>query len=424
MKNNYGVVALIMFFWFVISFITNILGPLIPDIISNFNLSQLVLAGFIPSSFFVAYAIMSIPAGVMVEKLNEKKVLIIGFSMPLLGSLFFALFPSYGILLVSCFVIGLGMAMLQTAINPLTRVAGGEVNFAFFSVMGQLVFGLASFVSPMVYASLVFEMSEYKPGGSLFIGLLSSLVPANMNWVALYWVFAFVLVLVIVIVAFVRFPVIRLNDDEKAGSLSAYKVLFKNRLVSLYFFGIFAYVATEQGIANWISKFLEQYHHLSPLAEGAQTVGRFWGFMSLGCLLGLVMLKLFDAKKVLVVSSLGALVALVTSVFGNAEVALVGFPLIGFFISVMFSIIMSLGMNSIDSHHGAMAGILCSGIMGGAVGPLLMGWLGDLLGLRLAMLCGLFTIGYIMSISFWAKPLVNNATVRLSEMFGFLSHKK
>lgn len=417
MKNNYGVVALIMLFWFVISFITNILGPLIPDIISNFNLSQLVLAGFIPSSFFVAYAIMSAPAGIMVEKLNEKKVLIIGFSMPLLGSLCFALFPSYGILLVSCFVIGLGMAMLQTVINPLTRVAGGEVNFAFFSVMGQLVFGLASFVSPMVYASLVFEMSEYKPGGSLLIGLLNSLVPSNMNWVALYWVFAFVLVLVIVIIAFVRFPVIRLNDDEKAGSLSAYRALFKNRIVSLYFFGIFAYVATEQGIANWISKFLEQYHHLSPLDEGAQTVGRFWGFMSLGCLLGLVMLKLFDSKKVLMVSSVGAMVALVVSVFGNAGIALIGFPLIGFFISVMFSIIMSLGMNSIDSHHGAMAGILCSGIVGGAVGPLLMGWLGDIIGLRMAMLGGLVTLGYIMCIAFWANPLVNNSTVRLTELF-------
>ncbi len=417
MKNNYGVVALIMLFWFVISFITNILGPLIPDIISNFNLSQLVLAGFIPSSFFVAYAIMSAPAGIMVEKLNEKKVLIIGFSMPLLGSLCFALFPSYGILLVSCFVIGLGMAMLQTVINPLTRVAGGEVNFAFFSVMGQLVFGLASFVGPMVYASLVFEMSEYKPGGSLFIGLLNSLVSSNMNWVALYWVFAFVLVLVIVIIAFVRFPVIRLNDDEKAGSLSAYRALFKNRIVSLYFFGIFAYVATEQGIANWISKFLEQYHHLSPLAEGAQTVGRFWGFMSLGCLLGLVMLKLFDSKKVLMVSSVGAMVALVVSVFGNAGIALIGFPLIGFFISVMFSIIMSLGMNSIDSHHGAMAGILCSGIVGGAVGPLLMGWLGDIIGLRMAMLGGLVTLGYIMCIAFWANPLVNNSTVRLTELF-------
>ncbi len=416
MKINYWFVVLIMLFWFVISFITNILGPLIPDIIHHFELSHLVLAGFIPSSFFVAYAIMSIPAGIMVEKLNEKVVLLLGFSLPLLGSLCFALFPSYGVLLVSSFVIGLGMAMLQTVINPLTRVAGGEVNFAFFSVMGQLVFGLASFVSPMVYASLVGSMMEWREGGSFLIGLLINLVPAHMNWVALYWVFAFVLILVVIGISFVRVPAIRLAEDEKVGSAQAYKALFKNKVVMLYFFGIFAYVATEQGIANWISKFLEHYHQLNPLVEGAQTVGRFWGFMSLGCLLGLMMLKLFNAKKVLLASSVGAMVALVTSIFGNPTMALTGFPMIGFFISVMFSIIMSLGMNSIHSHHGGMAGILCSGIVGGALGPLLMGWFGDIFGLRVAMLCGLLTLGYILTISFWAAPLVDNATVRFVDL--------
>lgn len=52
MKKNLGMLALIMAFWFTISFITNILGPLIPDIIHNFNLSDLAMAGFIPTSFF------------------------------------------------------------------------------------------------------------------------------------------------------------------------------------------------------------------------------------------------------------------------------------------------------------------------------------------------------------------------------------
>lgn len=51
MKRNLGMLALIMAFWFTISFITNILGPLIPDIIHNFKLSDLAMAGFIPTSF-------------------------------------------------------------------------------------------------------------------------------------------------------------------------------------------------------------------------------------------------------------------------------------------------------------------------------------------------------------------------------------
>ncbi len=60
MRRNYALVGLIMLFWFVISFITNIIGPLIPDIIDNFRLQHLALAGFIPMSFFLAYGIMSI----------------------------------------------------------------------------------------------------------------------------------------------------------------------------------------------------------------------------------------------------------------------------------------------------------------------------------------------------------------------------
>ena len=73
MKRNIGMLVLIMAFWFTISFITNILGPLIPDIIHNFNLNDLAMAGFIPTSFFLAYAIMSIPAGLLIDRFGEKR---------------------------------------------------------------------------------------------------------------------------------------------------------------------------------------------------------------------------------------------------------------------------------------------------------------------------------------------------------------
>ena len=105
--NRIGLLAIIMMFWFVISFITNILGPLIPDIIHKFNLEKLTLAGFIPTSFFVAYAVMSIPAGLMIEKWGEKVVLFIGFTMPLIGSLLFAFFhKQWNIYCCSCFYCG------------------------------------------------------------------------------------------------------------------------------------------------------------------------------------------------------------------------------------------------------------------------------------------------------------------------------
>lgn len=95
MKKNFGMLALIMAFWFTISFITNILGPLIPDIIHNFNLSDLAMAGFIPTSFFIAYAIMSVPAGLMIDRFGEKPVLFLGFLMPFIGTTLFACLHTY-----------------------------------------------------------------------------------------------------------------------------------------------------------------------------------------------------------------------------------------------------------------------------------------------------------------------------------------
>jgi fucose permease len=406
-----------MLFWFVISFITNIMGPLIPDVIQNFHLSYLGLAAFIPTSFFVAYAVMSIPSGILIEKFNQKIVLIVGFTLPLIGSLLFAFYPVYITLLLSSFIIGLGMAMLQTVINPLTRVAGGEENFAFFSVLGQLVFGAASFVSPLLYSYLVQELTKGSTGYNFFVGTLAKITPPELPWASLYWVFALILIAIIVVTFLVRFPSLKLNEDEKSGSVNSYKTLLKNKYVYLFFFGILSYVATEQGIANWISQFLFKYHGLNPHVVGAQEVGWFWGLMSVGCLIGLVALKLFDSKHILRVSATISIALLILSLFSSKEIAMIGFPALGFTISVMFSIIMSLGLNSVNSHHGSFAGILCTGIVGGAIGPLIVGNLADIVGLKLAMLVLLIPMAYIFSLSIWAKPLIQNKTVKLNELF-------
>ena len=159
MKRNYFIVGLILLIFFVISFLTNILGPLIPDIIDSFKLS-LTLAGFLPFSFFVAYGVMSIPSGFLVEKYGETRVIFVAFIIAFIGALLFASFSSFSIAMLSLFLIGLGMAMIQVAINPLLRVAGGEEHFAFNSVLGQLAFGLASFLSPQVYTYLVQNLQD------------------------------------------------------------------------------------------------------------------------------------------------------------------------------------------------------------------------------------------------------------------------
>ena len=407
MSRRVTIILYIMVVWFVISFVTNLIGPLMPILIGDFHLS-LGLAGFLPFSFFLAYGLISIPAGALVEARGPRTTLLGAFALNLLGCLAISLYPTYAVVIGGLFVIGLGMAMLQVVINPLMRVTGGEGHFAFFSVMGQLVFGLASYVSPWVFSLL---MSQ--PGAEL----------KPLVWVQFYWAFLAVFVVLIAITLWVSIPRVELSESERAGGLDTYRKLIRERPVQLFFLGIIAYVGTEQSLANWMSQFLSTYHHFSPTQQGAHAVGLFWGLMSIGCLLGLALLKLFDSKAVLAGFTVLAVVFVGLALFGPANVALFAFPATGFFLSVMYSIIFSLALNSMSRHHGAFSGILCTGILGGAVVPLLVGTLGDRFGLRIAMLTVFVTLGFILSVTWWARPLIRNETVSFAQLIGLRARR-
>src|SRR6056300_1216400 len=157
---NYNAIILVMLIFFLISFITNILNSILVDVQNSFDLS-LTLTGLLAFSFFIAYGIMSIP------------------------SFLFAFSPSYITFSITLFVLGCCMAVLQVIINPLLRIAGGKEHFAFNSVLAQLVFGAASFLSPFLYKYLVNDQFENAPISIFF----RSLVPEELPWVSLYITF-------------------------------------------------------------------------------------------------------------------------------------------------------------------------------------------------------------------------------------------
>ena len=405
MRRAALLMAYIMVVWFVISFVTNLLGPLMPLLIGEYQLS-LRMGGLLPFSFFLAYGLISLPAGALVERRGTRFTMLAAFAMNLAGCLAIALHPTYPLVVSGLFVIGLGMAMLQVVINPLMRTTGGGPHFAFFSVLAQLVFGLASYVSPEVFAALMRQ---------------PALSARPHPWVLFYQVFVAVFVLLWLVTRWLPMPRVELTAEERTGTLATYRALLRRPLVWLFFFGIIAYVGTEQSLANWMSQFLSTYHHYDPTRQGAHAVAMFWGLMALGCLLGMALLRLFDAQRVLGAFTVLAFGCVGLALYGSAPVSLLAFPASGFFLSVMYSVIFSLALNSLPEHHGAFSGILCTGILGGAVVPLLVGVLGDYLGLRTALLAVFVTLGFILSISLWARPLVRNETVSLAQLFSLRS---
>lgn len=407
-NRSFLMVSLVMVSFFVISFVTNILGPIMPTATTDLHLS-LAQAGILPFAFFIAYAI-SIPAGYMLEKYGAKFIIILAFVIGTIGSLIFSLHPNYLTYLAGLFIVGACVAMLQTAFWPLLRTAGGEEHYSFNSVLTQIFFGAASFLSPLVYSYLVMNLPQ-NANANLFLLSMSKLVPASLSWVSIYWLNALVMIVMIIIIAFIKFPKIELTETERVEGFGTVLKLLENKVVILYFFGIFCYVGMEQGISVWMSKFLQDYHGFNANTTGAQAVALFWAMQSVGSLLGIVLLKLFDVKKILAVFLIAQLIALSLALFGGPQVSLVSFVVCGFLTSVMYGSVFSLGMNSLKSHHGSVSGIFCTGIIGGAIVPLLVGALGNMTSLRVGMCLVYLTILFMLYISLTARPFVNNKTI-------------
>lgn len=387
--------------WFALSFVTNLIGPLLPTIIQDFRINY-TLAGVLPFSFFLAYGIISIPASFLLEFHGPKATLLAAFAINVGGAALIGLDARYASTVTGLFLIGLGMASLQVVLNPLTRAVAGEQDFAFYSVLGQLVFGAASFLSPFTIP-LIEELSQ-------------RLHVSHHQWTSFYLVFSGAFLVYLVLTLLIRVPPIALKDDERSGTWTVYAALLRHAVTWRYFLAIVAYVGTEQSIADWLSQFLQNYHGVPAITAGARTVGLFWGAMAVGCLCGMALLRMIDAQRVLRGATGAAAVCLAAALLGGKGLALVAFPLCGFMLSVMFSIIFSLALNSVTTHHGAFSGILCSGILGGAIIPFVIGWLADLAGLRTAMFLIFAPIGYMALISFWAQPLVRNRTVPFKEL--------
>ena len=406
-----GMVALVYATLFVISLSNNLIGTIMPDVINSFHLS-LTTAGLLPFALFLAYGISSIPAGAMSAHYGEKRVMLCAVCLAACVYALFALYPGYLQALLAFFAVGICVAVLEVTIFPILRVAGGEAEFAFNSVVAQLVFGAASFISPWIFKWLVVLPVASEPTA---LGIVRSafvnFVPANMPWLALYLMLALAFVALCAFMLSLKFPAIEKSELNRRELLLVYRELLSNKHVWLFFFGSFFYVGFEQGTATWMSRYLQLYHGLDPRTAGVQAVSLFWGMMSVGSLLGLALLKLMDSRKVLLVFSLMALLALSGGLFGNAQLAEIAFPLVGFCAAVMWSINFSLALNSVLNHQGIVSGIICTGVVGGAVMPALIGTLGDRFGLNAGMLLLYVSLLYLVFITLAARPLIKNVTI-------------
>ena len=401
MKANFNIslVIFVMVVFFVISFITNIIGPLIPQFIKTYNLS-LVLASFLPLSFFFSYGMFSIPAGIYLERYGGKIIMAIAFLTSSVGAALIIVCPGYFSFIISFFLIGTGMAILQVAINPLLRQAVSGENFAFFSIIGQLAFGSASFRSPIFYKVL---LENRNPLGITFF--------SNDPWIWIYVFFIGAIIFLLIFLYLLKIP----SNNSKVEQFD-FKTFFNfllSKKTTFYFFGIFCYVGIEQGINNWSSEFLYQYHLLDPEVVGVEVISSFWGNLTIGTVVSLFLVRLIDEKKLLNIYSLSSALLILFAIHGNANFSVLSFKLLGFSISGVWSVMISLGLNSVSKNHSILTGILLTGIIGGAIFPFIIASIGQLFGLKIGMHTILFGLIYLSYVGFKAKPIVSNKLIKI-----------
>jgi len=136
---------------------------------------------------------------------------------------------------------------------------------------------------------------------------------------------------------------------------SSQRSYFKVGLVIVIFFVFSFFIA--YGVMSIPSGFLSETQGFDFETTGANAVANYWGLMTIGGILGLVLLKFLDSKVILRYFTLITMFCLLLDLFGPGKIAMVALPATGFFMSVMYPIIISLALNSVDKHHGSFAGI-------------------------------------------------------------------
>jgi fucose permease len=381
--------------YFTFGMITNVLGVVIPEVIKQYQLS-LFAAGIMAFAFFLAYGLFSIPTGLAMDRFGPRPLVLLGVLLMAVGCLVVSLARSYALTLMMVFAVGIGVTVLQTAGNPLIQHLDRLENYHRNLTLTIGFCGIGAFLGPFI---------------------LAFIRGTGRGWQSLYLFFAALSLLLLALVALARFPSAGAVSSDRIRLDKVTRLLF-NPVVFFYSLGLFCYVGAEVGTASWIVKFFEQVHKLSGEVSGVQAaslyrkvlptlpaliVALFWGLQGVGRLVSGAVLNRFGSRRILRLYSFLALVCLLLATFGSTRLTAFGFAACGFFTSVLFTLIFSGTINTFTEDHGTISGLLCTAILGGAIEPPLVGWVGDHFGMQAAMLVPAISFAYVFGLALWGR---------------------
>ena len=386
-------VTLLMYVTF--GLLTSVIGVVIDRFQAEYKVS-LAVAALLPFAFFLAYGLTSIPFGMLMDKYGAKLVLLTGTALMSAGSLLCYFSNNYIIVIISVFLIGIGVTAVQIAGNPFIRVLDAPsrytANLTMVIGVGALGYALSPLIVPMLQVN-------------------------GFSWKVIYLLVAIVNIIILLIVTFSQFPEVKADQEEKID-LSKVWTLFRHPIICTYSLGIFLYVGAEVGVSSYIITFMNEIHHLTNAqsfwneasffymvfpSKTALVVSLFWLLQAVGRLVASFLMRFISERKIFIFHSACTILALLCALMGSETVSLVAFALTGYFTCVSFTSIFSAVINSFDKDHGMISGLLGTAIVGGAFIGWLVGFAGNRWGMCVGMSINVLAFLYVFFLSICGK---------------------
>ncbi len=371
------VLTSLFFMW---GLITSLNDILIPHLKAAFSLSY-VQAMLIQFCFFGAYFVMSLPSGFLVERVGYKRGIIVGLAVA--GSGCLLMYPaagtqSYFFFLFALFVLASGITLLQVAANPYVAILGRPERASSRLTMTQAFNSLGTTIGPFFGSILI--LAAVKPAATSEAVTSRAAEAASVQ--GPYVILAMVLFALAVAIALVHLPVINARD-QAASNASAipqahHETVWGYRHLVLGAIGIFMYVGGEVTIGSFLVNFMNQ-PEIAGLTE--ETAGKYlsfyWGGAMVGRFIGAVVMTRVKPANVLTFNSVVVMALLIIAMAVAGPTAMWCLLAIGLFNSIMFPTIFTLAIDGLGKHTGAGSGVLCMAIVGGAIVPVIQGFLAD-----------------------------------------------
>jgi len=377
-------VTTLFFAW---GFITAMIDPLIPSVRAIFNLpyKQAMLTQV---AFFVSYGVVSLPGAALVARVGYGRSVLIALTAMIVGCLVMPVathVQSYELLLVSLFIIGSGITVLQLAANPLAAVLGPSERSHFRLTLSQAFNSLGTVIAPYLGSMLMLRGGVFEGGGTAATAAASREVSLRSIDTSFLWIAVMIALLAVFIWRFSG----RLNRAAPPPAPAHDSVLhaLQSRWALLGAAAIFLYVGAEVSIGSMMINFLHQPDVLDVTLEKAgRILSLYWLGAMVGRFVGSALLTRFRATVLLALAAATAAVLCLAVNQGMGWVAAGCAIAVGLFNSIMFPTIFTITLERSSASAAATSGLLCMAIIGGAVLPRLAGHIADEAGLRVAFL--------------------------------------